>query len=90
MGWKFASGKPREPADSEMRKLLLVLAGIAGLAGLAVPTVSRSQSPPKTCSEAHYECRTKTGLSKECEDERRWCLQTGTFADPRTKAVLMG
>ena len=73
-----------------MRKLLLILAGIAGLAGLAVATVGWSQGLPKTCSEAHYECRTKTGLPKECEVERQWCMQTGTFADPKTKAVLMG
>ena len=74
-----------------MRKLLLIVAGIAGAAGLPL-TIEQawSQSPPKTCSEAYSECKIKTGLSKECEEERRWCMQTGTFADPKTKSVLMG
>ena len=72
-----------------MRKLLLILA-IVGLAGLPVTTYAWSQSTPKTCSDAHFQCKTKTGLSKECEEERQWCMQTGTFADPKTKTVVMG
>jgi hypothetical protein len=29
-------------------------------------------------------------LRGECEKERQWCLRTGSFANPKTKAVHMG
>ena len=73
-----------------MRKLVLIAAGVAGLAAATVTSAVWSQSTPGTCSRAYFECKSQTGLSKECEEERQWCMKTGTFANPKTKTVSMG
>jgi hypothetical protein len=74
-----------------MRRLLVIGACIAGLALMASVTgPGWSQKPPKTCSEAYSACASQTGLPKECEVERQWCIKSGTFADPKTKATTSG
>ena len=73
-----------------MSRFALIVAGVAGsLAGVALTSSAWPQSAPKTCSDAYHQCRTQTGLQKECETERQWCMQTGSFADPKTKTVSM-
>jgi hypothetical protein len=69
----------------------VVIVGV-GVAGLLVTAASaqQTQSEPKTCSDAYAPCKSQTGLPKECEAARQWCLKTGTFADPKTKSVSMG
>lgn len=71
-----------------MRKYSVIVASIAGLL-VAVPVTSlaEAQSAPKTCSEAYSACTSKYSLPKECDAEKQWCIKTGTFADPKTKAV---
>jgi len=49
-----------------------------------------SQTPPKTCTEAYSACAVQKQLAKQCDDERQWCLKTGSFAHPKTKAVSSG
>lgn len=74
-----------------MRKLLVIGASIAGLlAAASVTSTVSSQGTPKTCSEAYSACTSKYRLPKECEAEKQWCTKTGTFADPKTKAVSTG
>ena len=74
-----------------MLKFAVICAGTAALlVGTSIPSVVRSQSAPKTCSDAYSACTTETRLPKDCEMEKQWCLKTGTFAHPKTKAVTMG
>jgi hypothetical protein len=74
-----------------MRKLLVIGASLAGLlAGTAATSSVWSQTKLKTCSEAHSACTSQTKMKKECEAELGWCKQTGSFADPKTKAVTSG
>lgn len=74
-----------------MRKLVMIGAGVAALsAGAAVTSAAWSQGTPKTCSDAYSACKSQTGWLKECEAEKNWCMKTGTFADPKTKAVSLG
>ena len=70
-----------------MRKVATI-----GLAALTFNVASAEQKKIefKTCSEAYAACWFDTHLRKECEKERQWCLRTGTFANPKTKAVSMG
>ena len=71
-----------------MRKVLVICASVAGLsAAAAVVNSAGAQSTPKTCSEAYSACTSKHHLPKECEAEKQWCIKTGSFADPKTKAV---
>ena len=71
-----------------MRKYSVIIASIAGLLVPApVTSVAEAQGTPKTCSEAYSACASKHSLPKECEAEKQWCIKTGTFADPKTKAV---
>jgi hypothetical protein len=53
-------------------------------------SANQQKSEPKSCSEAYVPCKSQTGLPKECEAARQWCMKTGTFADPKTKSVSMG
>ena len=72
-----------------MRKF--VGASVAALlAGAAVTSAVWSQGTPKTCSEAYSGCKSQTGLAAECEAEKTWCMKTGTFAHPKTRAVTSG
>jgi hypothetical protein len=76
-----------------MPKLLLIAAGAALLVTATVTSPAWSQgasSNSGTCSSAYADCRTQTRMIKECETERQWCMQTGTFANPKTKTVAMG
>jgi hypothetical protein len=74
-----------------MRKLMLISASIAGLLAAAFGiSPAWSQGKPKTCTEAHSACTSQTKMKKECETELGWCKQTGSFADPKTKAVTSG
>jgi hypothetical protein len=70
-----------------MRKVATI-----GLAVLTLDVASAEQKKIefKTCSEAYSACWHEPNLRNECETERQWCLQTGTFANPKTKAVYMG
>ena len=70
-----------------MRKLVAIGAGFWGL--VATGTALAQSAPPKTCSEAYSACATQTQLPKECETEKQWCVKTGTFAHPKTKAVTL-
>ena len=63
---------------------------LAAVFALAISTgVARSQSAPKTCTEAYTAC-TKESTPAECEAEKKWCLQSGAFAHPKTKALTSG
>ena len=71
-----------------MHKLVVIGTGIAGLLiGAAAAAPAWSQSKPKTCSDAYAACTSRTQMTKECETEKEWCKKTGSFADPKTKAV---
>jgi hypothetical protein len=63
---------------------------VALLASAALVDTARSQSGPRSCSEAYQTCVSKTRMSKECGAERDWCKHTGTFADPVSKTVTSG
>jgi hypothetical protein len=77
--------------DSGMPKFLVVVIGFAGLLAAAfVANSAKAQSAPKTCSEAFSACTSKHHLLKECDAEKQWCVKTGSFADPKTKAVTSG
>ena len=69
--------------------LKLVVTGVAGTAlWIAIATSSAwPQGAPKTCSDAYAACIKQARVAKECEIEQQWCVKTGTFADPKTKAV---
>ena len=71
-----------------MRILIAVGASIILLATIAV--AQQKQSEPKTCSDAFWVCKSQSRPVSDCQTEREWCLKTGTFADPKTKAVSMG
>lgn len=74
-----------------MRKVLAISASVAGLlAAASVVDSAGAQSAPKTCSEAYSTCTSKYRLPKECDAEKQWCVKTGSFADPKTKAVSSG
>jgi hypothetical protein len=74
-----------------MRKALVICTSIAGLlAATSVVNFAGAQSTPKTCSEAYSACTSKYHLPKECDAEKQWCVKTGSFADPKTKAVTSG
>ncbi|NJO23504.1 MAG: hypothetical protein HC868_11905 [Sphingomonadales bacterium] len=74
-----------------MRRLAVIYASAAALLTVTLPmSVVRSQSAPKTCSDAYSACAAETRLPKDCATEKQWCLKTGTFAHPKTKAVTMG
>ena len=74
-----------------MRKVLAISASIAGLlAAASVVDSAGAQSAPKTCSEAYSACTSKYHLPNECDVEKKWCVKTGSFADPKTKAVSSG
>jgi hypothetical protein len=71
-----------------MRKLMVISASVAGLlAGAAATSSVWSQTKLKTCTEAYSACTSQTKMKKECETELGWCKNTGSFADPKTKAV---
>lgn len=71
-----------------MRAVVLSAVAIGALlgAGLATSPVW-SQAAPRTCTEAYLACTAKKNLAKACEDEKQWCMKTGTFADPQSKAT---
>ena len=69
---------------------LVIGASVAALWAAFSAHAVRSQGTPRTCSEAQSACTKETSLPKECENERQWCLKTGTFAHPKTKAVSTG
>jgi hypothetical protein len=72
-------------------RTLMIIASVAGLlVGTAATSSVWAQTKLKTCSEAHSACASQTKLKKECETELGWCKQTGSFADPKTKAVTSG
>lgn len=72
-------------------RTLVIVASLAGmLAGAAATSSVWSQTKVKTCSEAHSACTSQTKMKKECEAELGWCKNTGSFADPKTKAVTSG
>jgi hypothetical protein len=73
-----------------MCKPVVIGAGVAGIWIGASVASAWAQSTPKTCTDAHAACKTLHHLPKECEAERQWCVKTGTFADPKTKAALSG
>lgn len=73
-----------------MRKVVLGAATVAGLLTAASGTSAVwSQGAPKSCSEAYSACALNKHLSKQCEEEKQWCIKTGTFADPKTKAATI-
>ena len=74
-----------------MPKFLVIPIGFAGfLAAAFVINSAEAQSAPKTCTEAYSACTSKHHLPKECDAEKQWCVKTGSFADPKTKAVTSG
>jgi hypothetical protein len=74
-----------------MSKFLVIAIGFAGFLAAAFAVNSAwAQSTPKTCSEAYSACTSKHHLPKECDAEKQWCVKTGSFADPKTKAVTSG
>lgn len=71
-----------------MRILIAVGASIVLL--VTVASAQQKPSEPKTCSDAFWACKSQKNLVTDCQKEMDWCRQTGTFADPKTKAVSMG
>jgi cell division protein FtsN len=77
--------------EGSMHMSVIVGASIAAVLALAASTsVARSQGAPKTCSEAHWACTKETNMPAACEAEKNWCIQTGAFAHPKTKALTSG
>ena len=75
--------------ERRVRKIFL---GATVTAGLLVPVLAGgaawAQGAPRTCTEAYTACTTANkALLKECGDEKQWCIKTGTFADPKSKAT---
>ena len=49
------------------------------------------QKAPKSCTEAYRACSGQSAtVPKECDEQKKWCITTGTFEDPKTKALHMG
>ncbi len=71
----------------------LAIAAVAGvmLAGGIVGSGSAwSQKAPRTCTEAYRACSGQAPVvPKECDEQKKWCMTTGTFEDPKTKALHM-
>jgi hypothetical protein len=61
-----------------------------GALTLTVASAQQAQSEFKNCTEAYWACLSRTRMKDQCATERQWCLQTGTFADPKTKSVATG
>jgi hypothetical protein len=77
--------------EGSMHRLFVIGASIAGVLALAASiSVAQSQGAPKTCSEAQWACTKETNMSAACEAEKNWCIQTGAFAHPKTKALTSG
>lgn len=77
--------------ELSMRKVFVISASVAGLlAAASVVNSAGAQGTPKTCTEAYSACTSKYRMPKECETEKQWCIKTGSFADPKTKAVTSG
>jgi hypothetical protein len=72
-----------------MRTAFVVAFCVAALT-LTVASAQQAQSEFKNCTEAYWACLSRTQMKAECAMERQWCLQTGTFADPKSKAVTTG
>ena len=73
-----------------MHKAVMISIGIAAAMANPVNAQQKQGGDFKTCSEAYWACLNRYRLFTECAKERQWCLQTGTFADPVTKAVSVG
>jgi len=73
-----------------MREAITAIVSVAVLLLAVAAGAQQTQNEFKTCTEAFWACRSKTGMQAECETERQWCLRTGTFADPKTRSVSTG
>jgi hypothetical protein len=70
---------------------LAVVTGATIAGGSVIPNVAWSQKAPRSCADAYRACSGQSAIvPKECDEQKRWCLTTGTFEDPKTKAVHMG
>lgn len=69
----------------------VIVAALAIAGGVLVSGSAWSQKAPKTCTEAYRACSGQSAIvPKECDEQKKWCLTTGSFEDPKTKAVHMG
>jgi hypothetical protein len=73
-----------------MHRVVAIVVCIAALTANVANAQQKQGGNFQTCSEAHLACLTRYRLPEECEKERQWCLRTGTFANPKTKAVHLG
>ena len=70
---------------------LAAVAGAIIAGGSLISNSAWSQKAPKSCAEAYRACGGQSAIiPKECDEQKKWCLTTGTFEDPKTKAVHMG
>jgi hypothetical protein len=72
-----------------VRLKLLTAAVIGGLTcGSGFVGTAWSEKAPKSCTEAHRACAgTAATVPKACDEQKKWCMSTGTFEDPKTKSL---
>jgi hypothetical protein len=71
------------------KRLAIAVVGGAMLAGGLMGSGSAwSQKAPRTCADAYRACSGQSAVvPKACDEQKRWCLTTGSFEDPKTKGV---
>jgi hypothetical protein len=75
---------------SVMRKTLVLALAAGGMVagGSFISGSAWSAKAPKSCSEAYRACSgTSATVPKACDEQKKWCMSTGTFEDPKSKAL---
>jgi hypothetical protein len=72
-----------------MRSKLLVSTVLGvGITGTAFVGSAISQKAPKSCSDAYRACSGPSAtVPKACDEQKKWCMSTGTFEDPKSKSL---
>lgn len=73
-----------------MQKRLILAVVVGGMVGGGsfVSGSAWSAKAPKSCSEAYRACTgTSATAPKACDEQKKWCISTGTFEDPKSKAL---
>jgi hypothetical protein len=47
-----------------------------------------SEKAPRSCTDAYRACvGTSATVPKACDEQKKWCMSTGTFEDPKSKSL---
>jgi hypothetical protein len=72
----------------QKRLAIVVVAGVIVAGGIMGSGSAWSQKAPKTCTDAYRACSGQSAVvPKECDEQKKWCMTTGTFEDAKTKGV---